>query len=271
MKTLSETYSLMKNNIFTTIVATMLVCMMTATASCDSNPEEEGAITVMLNQTEIYYDESGVWTGAMTPSEEIGFQGVIFSHKGMPDWNTWNGFVASRSADVADYSDGNWLEHQYTAITGGGMSGNGTPYMVAYWNSSEVLDNAIAEIPSCSVRYTGGDGTFQPISAFVSNTTYSYYAMKNGTAYSRKFEHDDYCKLLAYGITAENKIAGPVEVYLAHYLKDEDSPVKRWVYFNLESLGRVKTVFFRMESSDSGKWGMNNPAYFAIDRMSIMP
>ena len=207
----------------------------------------------------------------MTPSEEIGFQGVIFSHKGMPDWTTWNGFVASRSADVADYSDGNWLEHQYTAITGGGMSGNGTPYMVAYWNSSEALNEAPTAKPSCSVTYGSEGTTFHPLSAFVTNTTYAYYAMAEGTAWSKKFGQGDYLKLQAYGITAHDEISGPVEILLADYKSDFDMPADEWVFINLEPLGVVKEVFFRMESSDTGQWGMNSPAYFAIDRLSIMP
>lgn len=261
----------MNKAVFQKTLIPALACVAAMLASCSRNPEEEGAITVVLNQIAVGYDAQGVWTGAMSSTDVIDFYGVTFAHAGMPEWNTWNGFVASRNSDTADYTSGNWLEHQFTAITGGGMSGVATPYMVAYWNSGEVLENVLTtDKPSCLVQYAGGN-VFKPLSVFVTNTTYSYCAMKNGTQWSKKFSKGDYCKLLAYGITVDDTVTAPVEMFLAKYETDGDLPVSQWVYFNLESLGRVKAVFFRMESSDTGKWGMSNPAYFAIDRMSIMP
>ena len=95
--------------------------------------------------------------------------------------------------------------------------------------------------------------------------------MAEGTAWSKKFGQGDYLKLQAYGITAHDEISGPVEILLADYKSNFDMPVSEWVFINLEPLGMVKEVFFRLESSDTGQWGMNTPAYFAIDRLSIMP
>ena len=242
-----------------------------AAQSCTSNPEEQGAVTAILNQIVIEYDANGVWTGVTNANSAINYGDMTFSHNYFANWNTWNGFVASRNSDTADYSDGNWLDHQFTAITGGGISGFGTPYMVAYWNSSEVLDDAITVKPSCSVTYGSEGTTFHPLSAFVTNTTYAYYAMAEGTAWSKKFGQGDYLKLQAYGITAHDEISGPVEILLADYKSNFDMPANEWVFINLEPLGMVKEVFFRLESSDTEQWGMNTPAYFAIDRLSIMP
>lgn len=242
---------------------------MIVASSCDNNPDETNNVTVLLNHTEIAYDDAGVWTGAYDENAKIVSQGVEFSHYVNTAWKSWTGFVASRSNDVNDYSAGNWLEHQFSVINGGGLSGEATPYLVAYWNSSENLDNAVAgETPSVLIK-TSDDKLFSPISVFVNNTTYAYYAMVNGTAYSKKFEKGDYLKLLAYGINEEGKVVGPQELFLADYADDASHPVNEWTYFNLEALGKVKSVFFRMESSDSGQWGMNTPAYFAMDRMSI--
>lgn len=251
------------------LIATLFVALMAV--SCDNNPDESNNVTVFLNQAEIEYDESGMWVNAYT-STEIVAQGVKFSHYGSNSggYSYWTGFIASRNSDVTDYSEGNWLEHQCTVMTGGGLSGAGTPYLVAYWNTTENLDSATtSETPSCLISYASDNQLFTPISVFVNNTTYSYYAMKNGTAYSNPFLTGDYCKLLAYGIKADGILSGPAEMYLAEFKSDDDSPISDWTYFNLEALGVVKSIFFRMESSDTGSWGMNNPAYFAIDRMSI--
>ncbi|MGN1245728.1 MAG: DUF4465 domain-containing protein [Muribaculaceae bacterium] len=256
------------SSIFLSLIAAIMAMLG---QSCTSNPEERGAVTAILNQIAIEYDANGVWKGATDASAVISYGDMTFSHNYFADWNSWEGFVATRNNDTDDYSAGNWLEHQYTAITGGGISGNATPYMVAYWNSSEVLDDALTVKPSCRITY-GSEGTlFRPLSAFVTNTTYAYYAMAEGTAWSKKFEQGDYLKLLAYGITADNTISGPVEIALADYDSKFDAPANEWIFFNLEPLGVVKEVFFRMESSDTGKWGINTPTYFAIDRMSVMP
>lgn len=254
------------------IIFSASVAIIAAIApGCSSNPVDEGAVTAILNEIVIEYDGNGVWKGAMDATATINYGDMTFTHRAYPDWNSWNGFVASRSSDVKDYSDANWLDHQFTAITGGGMSGTATPYLVAYWNSSELLDDAATSAPSCSVTL-GSEGTlFRPLSAFVTNTTYVYYAMLNGTAWSKKFEPNDYLQLLAYGIAADGTITGPASIDLARYKSEYDTPLKQWVYFDMSSLGVVKKVFFRMESSDTGEWGMNTPAYFAIDRMSIMP
>ena len=246
------------------------LCALLATA-CSKNPEEQGAVTAILNQIPLGYDANGVWTGANDAQAQVSYLNMIFSHSYVADWNSWNGFVASRSSDTADHSDGNWLDHQYSAITGGGLSGTGTPYLIAYWNSSELLDEATTVTPSCYVAYGNQGALFQPLSAFVTNSSYAFYAMATGTAWSKKFEAGDYLKLLAYGITADGTITGPAECFLANYEDEYSLPVSNWTYFNMESLGVVKMLFFRMESSDSGKWGMNTPAYFAIDRMAIMP
>lgn len=232
--------------------------------SCAKNEDDDNHITVYLNQTVIDYDDDGVWVDALTAGAQITSQNVVFSHTGYGTY--WSGFVASRNSDNNDYSDGDWLEHQYTAMPAGGISGVGTPCLVAYWNTLE----EIGDEPSCSISYTSDGVLFTPVSAFVTNTSYAYYAMKNGTAYSNKFAAGDYCLLQAYGVTADGDITGPVDLYLANYASDDDSPLDQWTYFNFEELGVVESIFFRMESSDTGDWGMNNPAYFAMDRMSIL-
>ena len=254
-----------KKSLFMTVALIVAVII----SSCDNNPDETNNVTVFLNHTEIEYDATGVWTGTYNETSKIISQGVEFSHSANSAYKSWTGFVASRNNDVNDYSTGNWLEHQFTVINGGGLSGESTPYFVAYWNSSENIENATSsETPSVLIKTADGK-SFTPISVFVNNTTYAYYAMLNGSAYNKKFVKGDYLKLLAYGIDINGNVTEPQEIYLAKYDGINNAPIKDWTYFNLEALGKVKAVFFRMESSDKGKWGMNTPAYFAIDRMSI--
>lgn len=246
-----------------------LLFATTALVSCDKNDDDNNIVTVYLNQSQIAYDEEDVWSNAMTEGAQIISQGVVFTHAAIPDWGVWNGFVASRNSDTADYSaDFAWMEHQCTAITGGGMSGDGTPYFVSYWNSSEG-DNVDLTTASCAVTYGTSGQTFIPQSIYVTNNTYTYYSMLNGSPYSKKFEAGDYLKLLIYGVKADGTKSGPVTFALADYTTDASTPVSTWEYVNLEELGEVAGIYFQMESSDTGMWGINTPTYFASDRLTI--
>lgn len=236
-------------------------------SSCEKNDEDNSIITVYLNQTEIPYDENGVWSQAMTENARIISQGVAFSHQAIPEWNTWNGFIASRNNDTEDYSaDFSWMDHQATAITGGGLSGEGTPYLIAYWNSSEG-ENVDHTTASCAVTY--GNGTFIPQSIQITNTTYAYYTMTNGSSFSKQFKKGDYLHLLIYGVKPDGTKTGPVTFALADYSEDTSKPLSQWEYVNIEELGEVSGIYFQMDSSDKGIWGMNTPAYFAADRLTI--
>lgn len=237
--------------------------------SCDKNDEDDSLITVFLNQTQISYDDNGIWSNAMTVGTKLISQDIIFSHEAMPDWGTWSGFIASRNNDIADYSTPfTWLEHQNTAITGGGLSGNGTPYLVSYWNSSEG-ENVDLNTASCSITHSKTGQVFIPQSIYVTNSSYAYYTMINGSDYSKTFSTGDYFHLLIYGVTANGTKTGPIIFPLADYTSETSTPIKTWEYVNLEELGEVIGIYFQMDSSDKGIWGINTPTYFAIDRLTI--
>ncbi len=237
--------------------------------SCDKNEENDNLITVYLNQTEISYDENDVWSNALSSEANIISQGVIFSHEATPEWSVWSGFIASRNKDTADYTDPfEWIEHQCTAITGGGLSGAGTPYLMSYWKTEESSDISLSEA-TCSIKYGTEGKTFIPQSIYITNSSYGYYSMLNGTSYSKKFSNGDYLNILIYGEKADGTKTGPVKFALADYESDSSSPISTWEYVNLEELGEVKGIYFQMESSDTGIWGINTPTYFAIDRLTI--
>ncbi len=243
--------------------------MISGLSSCDKTEDVDDMITVYLNQTEIPYDDNGIWANALTESSYIISQNVVFSHEVIPEWNTWNGFIASRSSDISDYSDSfAWMEHQYTAITGGGISGAGTPYLIAYWNSSEGSD-IDSEQASCHLTYGTEKKAFIPQSAYITNTSYCYYTMLNGSPFSKKFSTGDYFNLLIYGVKTDGTKTGPVKFALADYSNDTDTPINTWEYVNLEELGEVVGIIFQMESSDTGMFGINTPTYFAADRITI--
>lgn len=248
--------------------------VLLAASSCSDEPDN--TVTVSLSNAALQYDESGVWVDCQNPAAgNVVCQNVSFSHSAeSSEWGTfWSGFCPSRSNDMADYSDGNWLDHQWGVMSGGGIAGLGTPFLVAYWNSSEGENPGDA----ASLQMRMADNAFFSIrSVYVNNSTYTYYTMKNGNAYSKKFDSGDWLKLLFYGVTESGAVTEPVEFYLADY-RDSNSAswtmVKDWTQVNLEALnakGALRYVYVQMASSDSGVFGMNTPGYFALDGLQIV-
>lgn len=259
---------------FTIFYLSLFVAALMATSSCTKNDDNYNEITLTLNATPIPYNDNNVWTDTYVPETNIVSQNIWFSHLAQPEYNFFTGFVASRNSDNADYSSGNWLEHQWSVMSQGGMSGKGTPYLVASWNSSETEDIEAAK-SSCHITYGGTDAklNFAPHSIYVNNTSYTYYAMLNGSNFSKKFAQGDSLVLKIYGLNEAGEVKGPIKFFLADYRSEKTADwtiIKDWTYVNLEGLGYVKYLYFMMESSDTGKFGMNTPAYFALDRLKIM-
>ena len=52
--------------------------------------------------------------------------------------------------------------------------------------------------------------------------------------------------------------------------QDEDYILGAWQLVDLRPLGRVVGLFFDLSSTDEGDWGMNTPAYFALDNLDVL-
>lgn len=257
--------------------AAILLISGASLSSCTSD-DDPVIVTVNLAQTPIEYDSEGLWTGAYTDAR-ITSQFITFSHQGeIGAWGPYSqGFVASRSSQNAEFSD--MIAHQYDCIAAGGAGGKGTPFLLGNWNSSETADTPLAD-RSCYLICNDDAlnpvpaNPFIPVSVKVCNSSYAYYTMLNGNAFSRKFEEGDYFTITAHGITQ----SGPETestFYLANCKGDPANWfVTEWTDWDLSALGNVIAIYFTMESSDTGQWGMNTPGYFCLDRFryeTIMP
>lgn len=115
--------------------------------------------------------------------------------------------------------------------------------------------------------------------ALFTNTTYAVLSMLNGDGFAKKFggsdgDDPDYFVLNVTGRDAAGAVTGSVEIYLADFrFADgaQDYILTDWTHFNLSSLGVVSRLEFSLNSSDTGNWGMNTPAYFALDGLSVSP
>ena len=83
--------------------------------------------------------------------------------------------------------------------------------------------------------------------------SYTYYAIKDGTPWSKTFAAGDWYKVEFYGVTTEGTVVGPVEQYLADYRADSDVNhyiIKDWTVVNLLPLnakGSLKYIYLQKE------------------------
>lgn len=173
---------------------------------------------------------------------------AYFNNNYDADWGSWDGFSYSNITDTA--SEG--FAVQYNAIAGGGAGGS-TNYAVAYYSSFAASPPTVT---LSAAQVVNG--------AYFTNNNYAYYSMLNGDQFAKKFEEGDWFKLSITGKDASGAETGTVDFYLA----DGTDIVNTWQWVSLTSLGAVKTLEFTLTSSDTGEWGMNTPAYFAMDSLN---
>ena len=205
---------------------------------------------------ESYWNGSDGSGGPVPGAVQGGFVsgGAHFNNNYNADWGSWDGFCYSNLTDTAE-----GLAAQYNAITGSGQGGS-VNYAVAYigWIMPPTIT---LETP----------GIVEGL--YVTNNSYTYYSMLNGDAFAKKFGGEagsdpDWLMLTITGRDADGAATGTVDFYLADYRSeddDEDYIVDTWQYVDLTLLGEVVSLEFALSSSDVGDWGMNTPAYFAID------
>ena len=95
---------------------------------------------------------------------------------------------------------------------------------------------------------------------FINNTAYAVTSMVNGDSFAKAFGKDDWFKLTCIGVKGGAQVATK-----DFYLAQNGEYVVGWTYVDLSELGEIDGLTFEMSSSDTGTYGMNTPAYFAMD------
>ncbi len=260
-----KTFRLVRN-----CAMTLVVAMALTGCSDDDEPEIYDDLVVSFDSSAISYNADGYWSDCYNVGATgLSVDGLFFSHVAsvtsyewdgeIYSYSVWCGFCPSKSTDTADYSLDDWTLHQWNSITGGGVSGSSDPYLVGFWDVSEESDPAE---PALSITYGGKQ--FRPKEIYVTNNTYGYYSLKNGTAYNTAFAAGDYFTLRVYG-----SLNGSTVSYVDVSLAEGADILSSWERVDLSALGTVDMIYFQMISSDTGIWGMNNPAYFCLGRLTI--
>jgi hypothetical protein len=214
--------------------------------------------SLTLPQAESYYNGSDGAGG-------FDAMGIYFSNEYTQAGDYWSGFVYSNLTDVTTPGYAN----QYSAFAGSGA------------DASEKY----------AICYPAGKITFpqlgMPQTLKITNTTYAGISMRDGDAYAKKFgslnnaqglpdgtNGEDFFKLTINGLNFSNEIVGSIDVYLADFRfadNNQDFILNTWQSVDLTSLGNVYGLSFDLQSTDIGDFGMNTPAYFALDDLYFIP
>lgn len=177
-------------------------------------------------------------------------------------YDFWNGFAISNVEDTTTPGNGN----QYAAITGGGFEFGegvvpGSNYGIVY-NPSE--GSAEVAIPSDLGGLQG---------VMITNTTYAYLAMQEGDGFAKEFAQGDWFQLYIIALDEDDNQIGTASIFLADFRSsnsDDHYILEDWEFVRLDHFGdATASLRFQLYSSDNGDFGMNTPAYFAVDNLFL--
>jgi hypothetical protein len=92
--------------------------------------------------------------------------------------------------------------------------------------------------------------------------------------FGRKFAAGDYFTLDIVGYDAlggAGNVVGTVLFDLADFRDGNSRIVDTWQTVDLTPLAGAQSLRFGLRSSDNGPFGMNTPAYFALDNLAVVP
>jgi hypothetical protein len=206
------------------------------------------------------YDDGASGAGAFYENGVVFTNEYVISQYG----NYFKGFAVSNMQDstTAGYSN------QYSAITASGDLSK----KYGIYNPSGKIEFAGQGVVLKSFRIT--------------NTTYAALSMRDGDAFGKQFgsytdangdvdgtNGADFFRLWTYAHAENGEIIDSVVFYLADYRfsdNTKDYIVKKWETVDFSSIqSTVYSLTFKLESSDVAPWGMNTPAFFAIDNLSV--
>lgn len=155
------------------------------------------------------------------------------------------------------------------ASTGKGGAEGSSTFAVAYGYDDQ---SAYGRDNRAVLRFADASTEAVIKSLYVCNTTYTYLSLKNGNSFSEPLTYDNkgFFRVTFTGFDAAGVETGTVEHYLADFRTASDPGLSEgWHKVDLSSLGSVQKVVINFEGSDMGEYGLNTPAYCAIDNIEV--
>lgn len=204
--------------------------------------------------------EQGFWNGSDLSGEEDSgnyygsFTSSVFSFDNIytAAWGSYMGFACSSLTDTVTSG----FTNQYSPKAGEGANGS-AQFALAYENGATF---------NCTYKEGYTNNTLK--SVMITNGTYVYNEIRDGGAYSKKFESGDWFKVTFTGYKGEAE-TGSVDYYLADFRDGKTYINKEWVEIDLTPLADATTVMITFDSTDKGDYGVNTPKYVFIDNLTI--
>lgn len=215
-------------------------------SSC--TPESETK-TTMVDFENVLLNTDSIWNGS-DGSGQFTTAHATFQNSYNAAWMSWTGFACSAKTDTKTPG----FENQYSVIAGSGALMS-KKFAIAYADASF----------TCKAD---ADGNFNIKSMMLTNSTYAYLDMLNGSAFTKKFDKGDWYKVIFNGFLNKTNTAS-VSYYLADFRDGKTYISNSWQKADLSALGQVDSVAISFDSSDKGEWGMNTPAYVCIDNIEF--
>ena len=164
------------------------------------------------------------------------------------DYFSWKGFAVSAKKDAKI----NGYENQYSTIAGRGAAASkqfGVVFESGKIIFSEPLNNNVKSL-------------------MLSNTTWAYKAITEGSGMARKFAAGDYFKVIIEGYTG-NQVSAKQEFYLADFRDGKSVVIKDWTKVNLVEFNSIDYLVLTFDSSDKNNYGILTPTYVCVDNLEL--
>ncbi|MCB1225889.1 MAG: DUF4465 domain-containing protein [Verrucomicrobiales bacterium] len=203
------------------------------------------------------FPDDGNTVGGVSASLPWSSGGVTFDRIVDDEWSIWSGITWANGTDTTTPG----FNNQFSAYPGAAASGS--QFALGYETGSLHFDPGL-----------------YPLSLDLTNTTYTALDMLQGSGFSKKFggtsgSDPDYLLLRLDAYDSSSSWIGQLDVYLADYRFTDDSldyVLSTWETVDLTSFGNdISRIDFSFLGSDNGVFGLNTPAYFAMDNLLVAP
>ncbi len=248
------------NSIKSFFVAAVASCALLGMQSCVKNDTPSVPATyVDLNSANIPYTTAGYWAYCYDiATGNLVVDGVSFSHKAWADeWDgvsypAWNGFCPSKVSDTEDHKD-DWTQNQWACVVPNPMN-----YVYLVGNSESVVSENPLDNNKCAIRMNNY-GRFTPQYISVTNSTYTYYCAKDGSAFNEPFTAEDNFMLHIVGVRS-GVMTGHMRLMMINNLQF----LTQWYPVDLSGFGEVDELLFYVDSTKKNSYGLTVPAYFCV-------
>ena len=249
-----------KNRLFAGALFIALCCL--GFTGCKSDDDTETVITF----EDVNLGTKGYWNGSDltgSPSSYVSWGQTVTEYAGSfksgiltcnnvynATYSSWSGIACSSHTDMDSIGYGN----QYSVYTTSGAGGSSNFALICPFDSSTCSFSKAVEIQSLMIN----------------NSTYVYWALKEGKdgyGATTKFKTGDYFYITITGFDENNTKTDSVNYYLADFRDGKSYICQNWTNVSLSKLGKIKSMSFKMTSTDTGYNGMNTPSYACIDNI----